>query len=558
MHQQVDEWVPPAFTLRRGYGSAVERALVFLALLRQARIEGCLIVAPDSDPLQFLVAALDRGSDKEPAKLYLFDPRLGLPLKTKDQKSVLTLQDALAEPALLQPAQITPEQAKKLEAWLVCPLYALSPRMLELQKGLKDQEVTLYLNAPQLHQEIAKATNIPVKVWNAPAHDQSLPNSPTRCLSMFLPKQEGGHDESKRIEIVARARIPLANVVANFAQVNLTNPPLPLRVFQDLLGLCDDFFNKYDLQPREMYLHGNYEALIRRQERLQVFTRDDGLLDVARDPEFRKKLADWQNLIIAANAVANDDKAPADQRAKSQQFVQALGTNDPFIDWLLRLDNERRAAAQADAEKNPRERELHKKTILTQILAVGFRENLDLEMARSQAASNHEKAVRIQTAAQTNKAAVRKTLEAWNMAQNSWKGFYLDRIALSSRIDQRLAQIRARGDIEMLENLHLDVHKYFEAKLRLAECVAHEDGEKAARADHERIKGEIEDLQKKGKLQAEIKKISESLQRVPPNLRFAFQKRLDLLDRDWSEHGSFFWMRRQIEHARLGGSQPKP
>ena len=38
LHEQGDSWTPPAFTLRRGCGSALERALVFLALLRQASI----------------------------------------------------------------------------------------------------------------------------------------------------------------------------------------------------------------------------------------------------------------------------------------------------------------------------------------------------------------------------------------------------------------------------------------------------------------------------------------------------------------------------------------
>ena len=59
--EQGDSWTPPAFTLRRGHGSPLERALVFLAFLRQARIEGCLIVVPekDAEPKSFLVAVLD-------------------------------------------------------------------------------------------------------------------------------------------------------------------------------------------------------------------------------------------------------------------------------------------------------------------------------------------------------------------------------------------------------------------------------------------------------------------------------------------------------------------
>ena len=58
LHDQVDDWTPPAVTLRRGYGNAVDRALVFLAMLRQSQREGCLVVVPGTDPLQFLVAVL--------------------------------------------------------------------------------------------------------------------------------------------------------------------------------------------------------------------------------------------------------------------------------------------------------------------------------------------------------------------------------------------------------------------------------------------------------------------------------------------------------------------
>ena len=66
---------------------------------------------------------------------------------------------------LLEPSLITPPDAKKLQAWLVCPLYALSPRMLELQRGLtRHDTITLYLDAAQLAKDIGGACKLPVKV----------------------------------------------------------------------------------------------------------------------------------------------------------------------------------------------------------------------------------------------------------------------------------------------------------------------------------------------------------------------------------------------------------
>ena len=300
-HEQVDNGIPPAVTARRGFGSPLERALVFLALLRQARIEGCLIVVPNSEPLLFVVAVLEKEGEKSPGKLSLYDTRLGSPLKSKDQKSVLTLNEALADPALLKPAQITPEQTKALQAWLVCPLYALSPRMLELQKNLGTRDaIVLHLDAPLLRQEIAGATTIPVKVWNPPAEGKALPNSPTRCLSLYIPKLEGGLDETGRADFVARKRIPKANVLANWAPLNLTQDLLPVRVYGGLLDLIEDLCTKYDLQSREMFLRGRYEAMIRREERLQVFAHDDGLVGLTRNADFRKELADWRAKIDSA------------------------------------------------------------------------------------------------------------------------------------------------------------------------------------------------------------------------------------------------------------------
>ncbi len=73
------------------------------------------------------------------------------------------------------------------------------------------------------------------------------------------------------------------------------------------------------------------------------------------------------------------------------------------------------------------------------------------------------------------------------------------------------------------------------------------------------VKKQIEEMEKKGLLKAGITTLRENFQRVaderrlPPTMRAAFQKRLDLLGQDWSERGNYFWMKRQIE-SRIGKS----
>ncbi len=86
LREHEGEPVPPAFVLRRGWGNALERALVFLALLEQfgdpsapqPELLGCLLYLPkEGGGERFWACGVVSGDEKE---LYLFDPRLGLPI----------------------------------------------------------------------------------------------------------------------------------------------------------------------------------------------------------------------------------------------------------------------------------------------------------------------------------------------------------------------------------------------------------------------------------------------------------------------------------------------
>lgn len=542
-HEQIDSWTPPAFTLRRGYGSPLERAMVCLALFRQSGIESCLIVVPDTEPKQILIAALD-AREKE-SSLYLFDPRLGLPLKSKDAKTVLTVKEALDDSTLLQPAMISPEQAKKLEAWLVCPLYALSGRALELERGLRGRHpITLYLDADWLANEIGKATKLQVRVWNPPAKDKTA-NSPTRCLRWFLPKQEGGIDESGRTASYVRARIPLENIKASYAQIGIRGDILPGLAYNTLLGLSVDFFNKYELQPREMFLRGNFEAVFRRYERLQIFAKHEALVNLVGDKAFEKERENWLSQIN--NAAADEFSKDPNVRARAQATMNNLMFQDQFIRWMIEITKEKELEHQ------------QKITVMARILAVGMREPLDSELARTQAAISFEKADHAQALLRARKetggkAGVRGD---WSVAKDALENFYLGHIALDVVINQRLKQItqvpfnqqnpteHLEGQIGLLESLHREVHKYFQARLRLAECLEQMDGAKAANASLQTTKTQIEAMEKReNSLADQIKKLKEHLF---AKARPTYHQRLDLLARDWSETGNFFWMKRQID-----------
>jgi predicted small lipoprotein YifL len=529
-HEQGDSWTPPACTLRRGYGSPLERALVFLALLRQAQGEGCLIVVPEgnAEPKQILAAFHDPAD----SKLYLFDPRLGLPLMGKDGKSVLTLKEALADPALLKPALITEAQAKQLQAWLVCPLYALPARMHELQRVLtsRGESVVLYLDAAELARDIAKASGLTVKVWNQPATAKTAPNSPTRSLRQFLPSREGGIDESNRLPRFQRARLPIENVRANLAQINLRRGDLlPGPAYDMLLGLTEQLVNQYDLQAREMLLRGDYGAVSRRQERLQLFARNEALDRLVGDAKFAKEVEEWRQEVIKANV---DDKVKA--------FMLLSVGQDLYLRLLIDITKEEKLDSQ------------FKMGVITRILAVAIREHLAAELAYAQDSGNHEKADHAQTLLRAPKATPEQKAEAhdaWIIAKNSWENYYLETFVLQAKLKQKLRQlqtVRADNQLEridkqvsLLETVHLDVQEYFSARLRLAECIEHAQGAPAARVSRLATKAQLEALKKEGLLAAEIRR----LEGAPPDYR----RRLDLLARDWSEQGNYFWLNRQIE-----------
>lgn len=550
-HEQGDSNTPPGFTLRRGFGSSMERAMVFLALLRQAQIEGCVVVVPDSVPLQFLVGV----HDAKASSLRLFDTRLGLPVLNKN-KGIATFHEALADPSLLEPSKITPEQVKKLEPWIVCPIYALAPRLFELQRGFSPfVSLTLHLNAGDLHKEIAKAAGMPVKAWKVDiefaspgSEEHKAVNSPARWLRAFLPKEEGGSDETKRAAIFYQSRLPFPSVMANYTQINMTELLLPAPVFRSLQNLTKLVFDKYELQTREMLLRSRHDALSRRHERIQVFVRHESLLGLLRDETFAKERGEWQEKLNTdfANLVA-DPK----MQAQAQQ-VAAIWTQDVFIRFLLDVENEKQLD-HAD-----------RTSVMTKILAVGMRDYFDGELPRVRAMANHEKAAHAQAiltaSAKQPAAAKERAREAWEIAAGSWGNLYLDRISLFGLIDQHHKSVRERRksatvneelhtQVSLLEKVHLDVHKYFQARLRLAECRAALEGPNSARIYLEQSRTEIDALEKKGILKADVQSFSDRL-RASQNAQAIFQPRLDLLARDWTPTGSYFWLKKELD-ARL-------
>jgi hypothetical protein len=207
---------PPHFAVRRGWGNAMERALVFLAVLEQLGIDGCMVAVPAdaknaTGMRNWIPAALVEG------RIYLFDTRLGLPIPGANGEKVATLTQARSQPDVLKkltvdpgtPYDVTADQLKRAEIRVSCPLSAMSPRINYLQEVLGQAEgVRLWGNPVERlerFQKAAGAVDLRVRGWNQPGDN----NTPVRALRYFIPPSEGGVDSSgRRGRAIATLMIP--------------------------------------------------------------------------------------------------------------------------------------------------------------------------------------------------------------------------------------------------------------------------------------------------------------------------------------------------------------
>lgn len=194
------EPLPPAYTLRRGWGNALERSLVFLALLRQdagpEKLRGCILTLPTGDksaPRLWAVGVVV-GDGKA---VYLFDPRLGLPLPGPGGTGVATLDAAAKDPAILSQLDagsenrydVKPEQVRTAEGLAYFSLSGLTPRMRYLQDTLLNRGL-----GAQLVEDPADLDRLGGAVKDSGAAGVSVWKPGVGQLRRFLPASEGGID----------------------------------------------------------------------------------------------------------------------------------------------------------------------------------------------------------------------------------------------------------------------------------------------------------------------------------------------------------------------------
>jgi len=195
---EMDTW-PPHEVLRRGTGDAEERALVYLALLEQTDLTGCVVLRrqPEStadEPIYtiWLVGVLV-GDD-----LLLFDPRRGEMLRQRQEPGTsehhggggepLTLRRLLTQPECLRQLpegdRPTAEELKELRLGLFTDLPALSPKMKTLETWLgEERKVRLYMDVSARRQQLEQAQlGVPTIYWR----DRRRAWFPAMCTARFV------------------------------------------------------------------------------------------------------------------------------------------------------------------------------------------------------------------------------------------------------------------------------------------------------------------------------------------------------------------------------------
>lgn len=301
--------LPPTYVLRRGYGSGLERAYVFLGLLQQLELDGCLIGPPEAadQPAGFLALGSDQqlltGAPRGPfwavgvrigSDVRLYDPWRGDPFPA-------SLKQLRADPEahrawFAAPEHVsgcTPEDLKTAAVFLAVPVNALAPRLAVLEQQLRGPkepglrvEVRLAVRADAL---AAAFGDLQPRFWNPPAD----PFAYGRTARTFLPAEEGGADRSERgtrlYDRYLAAQLPPDVVV----------PPPELRDIPEAVArLRSAVAGAYAAafleppNPRERIHRGEFQVaareLVARQDRYW-----QGLERLRNNPNAEAQLRDW-------------------------------------------------------------------------------------------------------------------------------------------------------------------------------------------------------------------------------------------------------------------------
>lgn len=547
LHEEYDDSLPPHLVLMRGFGSAHDRALVALELLRQWSLDGCIIALPNKDGVETILIGVvvpKKDGANELSEVLLFDPRLGLPVA--GAQGIATLADLRAHSELTKLGGISPEQLKQATARPACALPAASLRMKALENLLAGHEnVVLQQDIALLQQRLA-AASLPLTAW--PADDVAAP----RRLRRFYSPDDGGTDKSQRMLNDTRVRMPLVPVLFAFQQ---------LRIFDDLgddgrdmlAKLTAGVFEKYWLQPRTALLRGRHEAALKRADRINSAVEQPDVATVISEADFQREIAKWRDRVREAYAMRGQAQRDKDEAAlaRAENQLKQIWFEDQYLVALLQDDD---AVAPQKFERK----------MLSHLLMRAARETLGSQSEAVKASCWHDKAARLQAQAdhrqQTgnlSRGLKDDAHSAWKNARSAWAK-YVDRADMSAtqfrlRIEAVAALWRqgARDRefaLGFADKIHLDLHQAVEAHIALAETNQRLANTQRARAELAKVH---EDLLALSQLAVPRKLLQEMLDQARGQPALAFQaKRIELLLHDWTPDGHLTSLRQRVEQLQ--------
>lgn len=164
----------PWQVLLHGRGSADQRAWVFALLCRQQGLDAVVLTrnaSAESSPSFSLPAVLIGG------QLYVFDPRLGLPIRGPDGQGIATLQQLQTNDSLLRqldlddaPYPLSAEMLQQPTANIIADAFDLSQAAYQLEQKLsRVNRVILFTNPSKLANQLTAIGGIgDVRLWDVP------------------------------------------------------------------------------------------------------------------------------------------------------------------------------------------------------------------------------------------------------------------------------------------------------------------------------------------------------------------------------------------------------
>jgi hypothetical protein len=341
---------PPEFVLRRGVGTGLERAYIFLALLRQLDVPGCLLTTPGADAPWGCGALVEGEGDKQ-KQVLVFDHRLGLPLPgpkgpagsplarafrlatlvpaPDDGQQIATLAALRKQPDLLkplttdekQPYDVGPEQLKDAVVRLALPLSALSPRMRTLQDELLPQKAGVRTAADPAKwvNDFASAAGVEggagaVREWGGA----------TGVLRRFLTEREGGIDKQDLQQRARVALVPKGNLPRQLTDLGrstagehlLANFAAPFIMFQLEPG-----------NPRDHLLRGQLTEAVEGIQRLRDQSKvNQGYLQ--NNPDVLTDFEKWKEALFSAYGQVVKAQEAARRGGPQEAVEQALAQRE--------------------------------------------------------------------------------------------------------------------------------------------------------------------------------------------------------------------------------------